>query len=140
MKSGRDIEVQKQVSINLIKENIFKLHGHYHSLEQKQSSLFKKRFVCTLKKCPWKAVIILLGAIKNGLYDDVEIRDNYQGFVIFTGFTEKHKITTQNEFMIMPNFETIVELLENHNVPKYNLAAIVIKEKFSVHTNPEEAR
>lgn len=40
----------------------------------------------------------------------------------------------------MDGFEKIIDIYENHYIPRFNLAALVIKKKISAHTHPEEAR
>jgi hypothetical protein len=92
---------------------------------------------CSFKACPWKALMILLCSIENGLNDSIEIKEKYNGFMILTAYAGVHRSNKVNEFNVIEGYEKSEELRENHYIPRNNLAGVKIIVKASVYKNPQ---
>jgi hypothetical protein len=83
-----------------------------------------------------RVFILLICGIDNGLYDNVEVMNNYAGFVIFKGFSKTHRTTIPGNVLLIPGFEELINVYEDHNGGKFNLVGLPVKKHISAHKDP----
>ena len=119
--------------MDIVKDKLLRLISHRICEEKNNSNETRSFLRCKTTGCGFKATMYIVSKIKSKSALESNVNKTYQGWLMFTGFKGKHEPTKKKSFKLLPGFEILEDLYENHGEHKYNLVGVIENEKESVY-------